>query len=139
MTKPCAAMLSIVSPYITVLNVDRSIEFYQIAFTFAVHEKVPGEDGVTFHAEMKYREQLLMFGKQGVKGWKTKTPAASGIESPIAMYIYCDDVDKFHAHAVKHGAKSLLAPEDTFWGDRMCRLEDLDGYMWAFATRINKS
>lgn len=138
MASTCAAVLSVVSPYITVSDVDHAISFYEKAFQFKLHEKNADESNAIFHAEMKYRDQLLMFGKQGYQGWTTKTPAESKVESPINMYIYCDDVDQFHAHAIKNGAKSLLAPEDTFWGDRMCRLEDLDGYVWVFATRLAK-
>ena len=48
------------------------------------------------------------------------------------------DVDSLYEAALKAGAKSLGAPENMFWGDRMCRLQDLDGYIWCFATAIRK-
>jgi uncharacterized glyoxalase superfamily protein PhnB len=127
------------SPYITVKDVDISANFYCQAFHFEIKNLVPGEDGTTsWHGELNYKDQLLMIGKQGAWDSTTKTPNSSQVESPINLYLYCEDVDKFHQHAVNAGAVSLGAPEDMFWGDRMCRLKDIDGYIWCFATHIGK-
>src|SRR5882762_7224083 len=118
MTNPRPAHATWVSPYITVKDADAAVNFYQKAFHFELKEKAPGEDGTTWHAEMKYKDQLLMFGKQGAydKECASKTPTDSGVASPINLYIYCEDVNKFYQHAVAAGAKSLAAPEDMFWG-----------------------
>lgn len=127
-----------VSPYITVKDVDRSANFYKKAFGIKTSELVPGEDGSTWHGELKYQNQLIMIGKEGAYGGVTKAPMSSGVDSPMNLYVYCEDVDAFHECAVNAGATSLLAPEDTFWGDRMCRLKDIDGYVWSFATALKK-
>lgn len=126
-----------VSPYITVIDADKAVEFYHKAFKFEKLHLAPGDDGTTWHAELKYKDQLIMLGKQGAYGCTTQAPAASKVESPMNLYLYCEDVDQFHDAAVKAGAKSLGAPEDMFWGDRMCRLQDPDGYIWCFATTIS--
>jgi uncharacterized glyoxalase superfamily protein PhnB len=52
------------------------------------------------------------------------------------LYVYCDDVDKFFARATAAGAKVVAPPTDMFWGDRMCRISDPDGYEWSFATNV---
>lgn len=130
--------ISWLSPYITVKDVDISANFYQQAFQFEIKNLAPGEDGTPCHGELNYKDQLIMIGKQGAWNGTTKTPNSSQIESPINLYLYCEDVDKFHQNAVKAGAVSLGEPEDTFWGDRMCRLKDIDGYIWCFATHIGK-
>lgn len=119
-----------VSPYIIVDDADRSIDFYKKAYGFEVHEKVPGQNGKTQHAELSYKGQLIMLGA----GSPVKPPALTGVESPIALYFYTENVDEFYKHAVAAGAKSTGAPEDMFWGDRMCRLRDPDGFEWCFAT-----
>lgn len=122
------------SPYITVSDVEKAAHFYQKAFCFEILELPPSENGIAEHGELRYQDQLIMIGKQGAWGSTTVTPSYSKVESPINLYLYCANVDEFHAAAVKAGAKSLAPPEDMFWGDRMCRLQDNDGYTWAFAT-----
>lgn len=125
-----------VSPHFTAKNVDELIPFYQKAFGFEVLEAAKGPDGTTWHAELRYKDQMIMIGKSGAYGGTTKSPLETGIESPMNLYIYCEDVDNFYQHAVKSGAKSLAAPEVMFWGDKMCRLQDPEGYFWCFATHV---
>lgn len=125
------------SPYLTVKEVEKSADFYVKAFQFTVKELSKGEDGNTIHAEMFYKDQLLMLGPEGNwANFETKAPKTTGINSPINLYIYCEDVDKFYQHAVSAGAEGFSAPEDMPWGDRMCRLKCPNGYVWAFATHL---
>jgi uncharacterized glyoxalase superfamily protein PhnB len=88
---------------------------------------------------MKYKDQLLMCGKQGCYGSTTKSPLTSGVECPITLYLYCEDVDKFYKEALSKGALSLAEPENMFWGDRMCRLKDPENYIWSFATHMGET
>lgn len=127
-----------VSPYIIVFDVDQTADFYEKAFDMQKIHLVPGEDGSTWHAEMRYKNQLIMLGKATAYGGKTKPPRLSGVESPINLYLYCEDVDDLFDNAVSHGAKALAEPENMFWGDRMCRLEDPEGYVWCFATYLGQ-
>jgi PhnB protein len=125
------------SPYLTVKIVDDAIDFYAKAFGFTLKERSKGEDGVTIHAELFYKDQLLMLGPEGNWGnFETKTPKTSGVNSPINLYLYCEEVDKFYQHAISAGAEGFSPPEDMFWGDRMCRLTCPEGYVWAFATYL---
>ncbi len=133
---PRPAQAPWITPYMTLQHPEKTAEFYQKAFKFEVKELAPGEDGSIWHVEMMYQGQLLMMGKQGTWGCTTKTPASSGVESPINLYVYVDNVDDFYHHAIKQGAKSLTEPEDMFWGDRMCTLQDPEGYNWCFATHL---
>lgn len=123
-----------VSPHITVMDVDRAAHFYEKAFQFQKIELVKGEDGTLWHGEMRYQDQMIMLGKSGAYGAKTQSPKQTGIESPMNLYLYCDNVDEFYKKAIVAGAESLTAPSDMFWGDRMCKLQDPDGYHWCFAT-----
>lgn len=126
--------LPLVSPYVVVQDVDKALKFYEGAFGFKKLSAVPGDDGITVHAEVDYEGQHLMFGRAGAYGGKSESPVKSRVDSPISLYVYCKDVDSFHQKAVSAGAVSVSAPEDSFWGDRMCRVQDPDGYVWAFAT-----
>lgn len=127
-----------VLPHITVSNVDVMAKFYEKAFKFVIKELVPGEDGSTWHGELRYKDQLIMLGKAGAYGdiSKTRPPIMAGVESPMSLYLYCEDVDQFYKDAIAAGAISLMEPQDMFWGDRMCRLKDPDGFVWAFGTKL---
>jgi uncharacterized glyoxalase superfamily protein PhnB len=123
-------------PYLVVRDAEKAVDFYQKAFGFTLtcgpHK---GEDGKIQHVEMRYEDTMIMFCPEGAWGQvDKKAPATQGVQSPIVLYVYCKDVDAFYQNAVKNGAEALGAPEDCFWGDRMCRLGDQDGYQWSFAT-----
>ena len=53
-----------------------------------------------------------------------------------SLYVYCEDVDALFARAVAAGAKAIKPPQDQFYGDRTCTVEDQDGYWWNFATNV---
>lgn len=122
------------SPYLVVKDADAALDFYQRAFGFEKRCAIPGPNGKTGHAEMVWQEALIMFGPEGA--CNAKSPATSGIDSPVNLYAYCDDVDALYARATKAGAKSVLPPQEMFWGDRMCKLLDPDGHSWSFATNV---
>ena len=71
-------------------------------------------------------------------GSPLRAPATSGDDAPTAMYMYVEDVDAFHAHAVANGAAEVAPPADQFWGDRMSVVKDPDGYQWSFATNVGE-
>jgi len=135
---PRAKGMPWLSPYLIVKDVRKTIEFYTNVFRFeTMGEPIDAPDGTLGHAELCYKDSVVMIGAEG--GWKgtTKTPANSGIESPINLYIYVDAVDAFAAHVRTQGVE-LTEPEDMFWGDRMCKVTDIDGYTWTFATNVGE-
>lgn len=123
-----------VSSYLIVKDVDKAVDFYQNAFGFKLRDKSPGDDNTSWHAELMYHDQLIMIGKEGAWGGKTKAPVSNNNECPISLYVYVDDVDKFYKHATANKSKGITEPKDEFWGDRMCKVSDPDGYVWCFAT-----
>ena len=115
-------------PCFSVADKKKSADFYQKAFGF---EK--GEHDSKEYVEMRFKDLVVMFSNEGVEGKDIFTPKHSGKRCPMILYIFCDDVDAFYKNALAHGAKSIDKPYDTSWGDRMCTLEDSDGYTWYFA------
>jgi uncharacterized glyoxalase superfamily protein PhnB len=126
------------SPYLVVKDADAALDFYQRAFGFEKRLAMPGPDGRTKHAEMTWQDALIMFGPEGTgpDGCPTRTPVTSGVASPMGLYLYCNDVDALFKRATAAGAKGDAPPQDMFWGDRICKLTDLDGYSWCFATNV---
>jgi uncharacterized glyoxalase superfamily protein PhnB len=128
----------VLSPCLTVRDPGAAMDFYQRAFGFDKREAIPGPDGKIVHVEMVYQSALIMFGPECPTEPQRKPPASSGVSCPLTLYVYCADVDALCARAQKAGAKVIAAPADMFWGDRVCRLQDPDGYAWMFATHTGK-
>ncbi len=122
-------------PCIVAKNGKASIEFYTKAFGFTEHEGTSvDENGDVQHAMLQLGDCTIMLTPEGAFGMPHLTPASSGAPSPMGLYIYVENVDKFYDAAIAAGAKAIAKPEDSFWGDRFCRMLDLDGYEWSFAT-----
>lgn len=125
------------TPYLTVADARASVEFYGKAFGFEPGLQIAGPGGTPMHVEMTYQgATLIMFAPEGAMGSPTKTPGHTGVPEAIGLYVYCDDVDALARRAKAAGAKALSEPETMFWGDRMARFEDPDGYSWTFATNV---
>jgi uncharacterized glyoxalase superfamily protein PhnB len=75
-----------------------------------------------------------MFCPEGAFGIPKKAPVTLGIIVPLSMYVCCEDTDALYQKAMATGAKSVMEPHDSFWGDRFCSVTDPDGYEWGFGT-----
>lgn len=53
---------------------------------------------------MAKMEKMIMLGT----GSPIKPPAVTGVESPIALYFYTENVDEFYIHAVAAGLSWLV-------------------------------
>lgn len=128
-------------PYLMVGDVDQALDFYQKAFNFEKASTAPSEDNITNHGEIRYKDQVIMCGREGAHGEDVtcaKSPKTLGTPSPVMLYVYCDDVDAAYKQAIAAGAKSQMEPQETHWGDRMCSLLDPFGHSWSFATHSQK-
>lgn len=122
-----------------VRNIKKSIEFYTKAFGFKELEGTSeDENGDVQHAMLQLGECVIMLTPEGAFDLPHLAPASSGKPSPMGLYVYVEDVDKLYEQAAAVGAKSLNKPADAFWGDRHCRIADIDGYEWSFATYIGR-
>lgn len=124
------------SPYMTVQDAKKSVDFYEKAFGFKVIEIVKDNDDHFQHVSMKKEEVLIMFCQEGTYNNTKKSPKTLKIETPINMYVYCRNNDELYNQAIAAGAKSLIAPCNSFWGDRFCSVLDIDNYEWIFATLL---
>jgi uncharacterized glyoxalase superfamily protein PhnB len=125
------------SPCLTVRDAAKTLEFYQKAFGFQKKDVYPGPDGKIMHAEVTWKDAVIMFGPECDQN-QSKAPVTTGTRSPAALYLYCEDVDAVYARATAAGAEGSLPPQDMFWGDRTCQLTDPDGHLWCFATHTGR-
>ena len=130
---PRPANTAWLTPYLCVRDAKASVAFYETVFGFAVRDRVD-DDGATMHVEMTWQGQLIiMFAPEGAFGSTARTPRTSKTEPPHLFYLYVDNVDAAHARALEAGGTSIMAPQNQFWGDRFCQIEDIDGYRWGLA------
>jgi uncharacterized glyoxalase superfamily protein PhnB len=126
-----------ITPMLTVKDVAKAAAFYERAFGLSKRFELPGSDGTIMHAEMAYREGVIMLGPENnTPGLAAKAPVSTGAVPSHHLYLYCDDVDKLWTKATAAGAKGVAPPDTMFWGDRVCRLVDPDGHHWSFATNV---
>ena len=56
------------SPYLIVKDADAALDFYQRAFGFEKRMAMPGPDGRTRHAEVGWKDALIMFSPEPEAG-----------------------------------------------------------------------
>src|SRR5579883_916525 len=122
-----------VIPYLHVKDGRAALDFYKKAFGMKETRAMEGPGGMVVHAEMEHHGHAIMMGTP--HPGMGSTPSQLG-GSPLTLYCAVPDVDKFYAHAVAAGAKSMAAPETKFYGDRTCALSDPDGHLWGFYTHV---
>jgi uncharacterized glyoxalase superfamily protein PhnB len=123
-----------VTPHLICAGAADAIEFYKKAFNAVEMGRMGGPQGKLIHALIRIGDSAVMlvdefpdwgsFGPKSLKG------------SPVTIHLYVEDVDAMVERAVAAGAKITMPLEDTFWGDRYCKLEDPFGHQWSVATHI---
>jgi PhnB protein len=114
-----------VTPYITVAEADKLIDFLKQTFGAVEVTRHPhgGPDG--FHAEVRLGDSMLMIG-----------PAERGHEAPAILHVYVDDCDAVCARSVAAGAASVGDPADRPYGERSGFVTDPFGNTFYVATRF---
>ncbi len=121
------------TPNLVLRDCARAIEFYKRAFGAEEVSRMPAPDGKgIWHAELRIGDSIFFLNDE-MPGMGRAAPTAAD-PLPITMWLYVPDCDAAHRMAVQAGAKSTMAPEDMFWGDRCGGVADPFGYLWSFAT-----
>lgn len=124
--KPIPDGYHTVTPYLTVSDLPRLLEFVQAAFGATVTESLAGENGKPRHAEFRIGDSIVMAGQ---------APDASQAR-PGTLYLYVENTDELYRRAAEAGAKTLLEPTNQFYGDRNAGVEDPVGNQWWIATHV---
>ena len=122
------------TPYFTVRDAVRAIEFYKQAFGAQERGVMKGPDGKVMHAELKIGDSIVMLADEFPE-FGAVAPESGGSTS-MGLHIYVTDVDDAFDRAVKAGAKVEMPVSDQFWGDRYGKLRDPFGHRWSIATHV---
>jgi PhnB protein len=131
--KPIPEGYHTATPYLTIRDAGKAIDFYKQAFRAQELFRMPGPDGKTvMHAEIKIGDSPIMMAEENLE-WGKKSPQTLG-GTPASVFLYVEDVDAAFDRAVKAGATAQMPPDDMFWGDRFGSLADPFGHQWSIAT-----
>jgi PhnB protein len=122
-------------PYLTLPNVEQALAFYERAFAFRPAVVLRGPSGAIDHAEVVWEGGRIMLGPESEEH-TARAPMTSQVPSPIAIYVYTDDVAGRYHTAIKEGAEPIEEPAVMPWGDRIAILADPWGYKWTFAQNL---
>lgn len=127
---------STLTPYVSVKNADKAIEFYKKAFGAKEVGRIMMPDGSVGHAELEFGDSKFMIAEENVQ-WGNTSPQTLG-GSPVSLCLYVDDVDAVFDKAIKEGATVTREMEvkDQFYGDRAGSLTDPFGHLWSIMTHI---
>ena len=114
------------TPYMTVRDAARAIEFYKQAFGAVERGVMKGPDGKIMHAELRIGDSIVMLGDE--------FPPQSIGGTGMGLHIYVEDVDSAFDRAIGAGATIEMPVSDMFWGDRYGKLLDPFGHKWSIAT-----
>jgi PhnB protein len=130
--KPIPEGYHTLTPYLTVRDAVRAIEFYKQAFGAQERGVMKGPDGKVMHAELKIGDSIIMLGDEFPE-YGAVSPLSTG-GAGMGLHIYVDGVDAAFDRAVKAGARVDMPVSDQFWGDRYGKLTDPFGHKWSIAT-----
>ena len=132
--KPIPDGYHTLTPFLTVRDAARAIEFYKQAFGATERGVMKGPDGKVMHAELMIGDSIIMLSDEFPQMGAVSPETIGG--SGMGLHIYLDGVDAAFDRAVKAGAHVEMPVMDQFWGDRYGKLKDPFGHKWSIATHM---
>ena len=132
--KPIPEGYHTVTPFMTVKDCARAIEFYKQAFGAEERGIAKDPSGKVMHAEIKIGDSVIMMGDEFPEFGAVSPQTVGG--SSMGLHIYVADVDGAFARAVKAGAKVEMPVTEQLWGERYGKRRDPFGHKWSIATHL---
>ena len=121
-----------ITPFMTVRDAARAIEFYKQAFGAKERGVMKEPEGKVMHAELVIGDSIIMLADEFPEFGSLSPQSIGG--SGTGLHIYIEDVDSAFDRAVKAGATVEMPVADMFWGDRYGKLRDPFGHKWSIGT-----
>lgn len=117
--------LNTITPYFTVSDADRFMEFVVAVFggTVVVKDRYPGEK--IQHARILVGDSVIMLNES--------TEQYS--ENVSQMHIYVQDLEGVFSKALSVGAEAIMQPNIRSHGDYMAGIKDPFGNIWWIASK----
>jgi PhnB protein len=132
--KPIPQGYQTITPFLTVHDAAKAIDFYKEAFGAEERHRMTFPDGKgVAHAELKIGDSVIMLSDE-MPGQSCEPSALA--ETCVGFYLYVKDVDDVFERAVAAGAKVKEPLKDAFWGDRIGKITDPSGHEWILATHV---
>jgi PhnB protein len=119
------------TPRLTFRDAAKAIEFYEQAFGAKETMRFETGGGIP-HAEVLIGDSTILLTEEWPEGGRFSAETLGN--SPVIMSLSVPDVDKFFAHAIEAGAKSIRPIADQFYGRREGIVQDPFGYTWSVST-----
>ena len=130
--KPIPQGYRSVTPYLTLNDAARALDFYKRAFGAQEIMRMDGPNGKIGHAEIKIGDSMIMLSDE-MPGSVSRSPQSLG-GTTAGVFLYVENVDAVFNQAVSAGAQVQTPLADMFWGDRFGQLKDPFGHSWSVAT-----
>jgi len=130
--KPIPQGYRSVTPYLTLNDAARALDFYKRAFGAQEVMRMDAPGGKIGHAEIKIGDSMIMLADE-MPGSGTRSPQSLGATT-AGIFLYVENADAVFNQAVSAGAHVEAPMADMFWGDRYGRLKDPFGHSWSVAT-----
>jgi PhnB protein len=132
--KPIPDSYPRVSPHLSIAGAAGAIDFYTSILGARERMRMATPDGTIAHAEIDIGGSIIMIGEEVGDGRDPSPKTLGG--SPVALFVYVEDVDDVFNRAVEAGATVVQPPENHFYGDRVAMFDDPFGHRWNVATHI---
>jgi PhnB protein len=132
--KPIPEGYHTVTPYLTVDDAAKAIEYYKKAFGAKERVRMDAPDGKIGHAELEIGDSLVMLSDPFPQASTAPPKELGGTSASVFMYV--EDVDAVVKKAVDAGATVTMEVADQFWGDRFGSVQDPFGHVWSIATHV---
>jgi PhnB protein len=132
--KPIPEGYPALSPYLSVDDAERAIDYYTKAFGAKERGRMSGPDGRIAHAELEIGDSVLMLADDFPQ-FATRPPKELGGTS-VSLMLYVENVDAVVRRAIDEGATLTTEVADQFWGDRFGAVTDPFGHVWTIATHV---
>jgi len=129
---PVPEEFTTVLPHLVVRDPAAAAAFYKEAFDADELYRDVGQDGRIWHLELLIRGTRIPLAGE-FSGMKLVAPDRD--TNSVILHMYVPDVDAAYRRAVAAGANGLLAPADTYWGQRYSQVQDPFGHRWGIASR----
>src|SRR3984893_12570141 len=132
--KPIPDGYHAVTPYLTIKEAAKAIDFYKKDFCAQELMRMPGPGGKIQHAELRISDSVIMLADEHPE-IDARSPEAYG-GTPVSLMVYVEDVDAVFKRAVLAGAKELRPLKNQFYGDRSGVIADPFGHKWTVSTHV---